>query len=113
MRRRVSGSVVILLVATVLFHGTVSVPQSSWRSMDVQVDEPGSIFTCVFSVPREASRVQAMLVTREQAERFRQGRSFRWVAGSGFERSGHFSHEIERAGPYVLLFDSRLEGRRA
>ncbi|MGH9630054.1 MAG: hypothetical protein ACRD7E_17190 [Bryobacteraceae bacterium] len=96
---------------TVLLEGVVSVPKSGWQGIAVDIERHGTIVECSFSVPQHASRVQASLVTRADAERFDRGRSYRPLYSRGFQKSGRFHYQVQDAGPYVLLLDNRIEGR--
>jgi hypothetical protein len=98
--------------STVLHEGTISVPHSHWRAVDVLVSQPGTVVKCSFEVPEGASKIQATLVTLSDAERFSMGRSFSPLASTGFDDEATLRYEAEAPGRYVLLLDNRIEGRR-
>jgi hypothetical protein len=103
---------ILLALATVLLEGSISVPHSHWRAIDVPVVQPGAEIRCSFEVAEQASMIQAMLVTLEDAERFSQGRSFDTLASTGFDRDATLHYRAEQPGKYVLVLDNRIEGRR-
>jgi hypothetical protein len=103
---------VLLAFVTVLLQGSLSVEHGHWRAVDVNVPEAGTEIRCTFSVPEGASRIQAALVTLRDAERFSQGKSMEALASTGFAHEGTLRYIPEQAGPYVLLLDNRIEGRR-
>ncbi len=96
----------------ILLDGVVTVPPSHWRAIDVPVPKAGSVIEASFTVPDEASGVEAILVTREGADRFNAGRSYQALARTGYEKSGKLRYEVEQAGDYILLMDNRIEGRK-
>ena len=57
------------------------------------------------------SRVQAIVLSREEAERFNRGKSIRPLLMSGFEKSDQFRVFVPDAGDYVLVLDNRIEAR--
>ena len=59
------------------------------------------------------SRVQLLLLSRQQSERFERGRSVTPEVTTGFENSGRVRLAIPAAGDYVLMIDNRIEGRAA
>lgn len=101
----------LLALATILLEGSVSVPHSHWRAIDVPIEEAGTEIRCAFEVPEGASSIQALLVTLHDAERFSQGRSFNTLASTGFNRDATLHYRAEEPGKYVLLLDNRIEGR--
>jgi hypothetical protein len=99
------------LLAVVL-EGDVVVPRSHWRAIDVRVAHPGTLVKTSFREPAGASRLQAYIVTRANADRFAEGAALRPLAMTSFEREGMFYFIADRAGDYILLLDNRMEGRR-
>jgi hypothetical protein len=99
-----------LAFLTLLANGLVSVPPSHWTAIDVNIPHDGTIVDCWFKVVN-GSRVQAILLDRQQAERFYRGRAIRPVHMTGFNDSGRFRLRLDDAGDYVLLIDNRIEGR--
>jgi hypothetical protein len=97
----------LLAVFMLLADGLVSIPPASWQAIRVDVPQHGTIVDCDFRV-LEGTKVQAMLVSRHDAERFHRGRSVRPLYNTGFEESGRFRYYISEAGEYVLLIDNRI-----
>jgi hypothetical protein len=58
------------------------------------------------------TRSEAILLTRRDAERFNQGRSYHPLASTGFQNTARLRYEIDEPGDYVLLLDNRLESGR-
>jgi len=103
----------LLAIATLLWEGTVSVPPSHWKLVDIPVDQPGVEIRCTFAVSEDSSSVHAQIVTARNAERFSHGQSFSAVASSGFEREGTLRYVAEEPARYFLLLDNPIEARRA
>ena len=104
---------IVLAFLAVLMDGVISVPPSRWSAIDVQVAEAGTLIDCTFSVRNDASRVQPILVTRADAQRFHEGRSYRPLVPSSYMRAGRLRYETRTAGSYVLLIDNQIENRKA
>src|SRR4051812_4848308 len=102
-----------LALLVILADGVISVPASHWSAVDVPVAKPDSIVDTTFSVPSGATGIEAILVTRKDAERFNSGRSYRPICRSGYQKEGRFRCEVVQAGDYILLLDNRLEGRKS
>jgi hypothetical protein len=103
----------VLALLAVLLDSVVPVQPSSWRAIEVRVDKPGTTVECSYSVDGDVARVEAILVTRHDAERFNQGRSYHPLASTGFQTAGKLRSEIDEPGDYILLLDNRLESGRA
>jgi hypothetical protein len=102
----------LLAIATLLWEGTVTVPPSHWKVIDIPVNEAGSEIRCRFEV-RRASNIQAQIVTARDAERFSRGQSFSSLAATGFDREGTLHYVVDEPGKYFLLLDNPIEARRA
>ena len=94
-----------------LTTGTLPVPPSAWRSVPLRIEAHGTTIDCGFEVARGTPRVQVMILRVADADRFRQGRSFRPLYATGLESSYRFRYVFREAGEYALVFDNRLEGR--
>lgn len=90
----------------------VEVPPSHWTAIRLKVDHNSTTLHSEFRV-RNGTRVQAMVLSRDEAERFNRGRTPRPLFSSGFSASGEFRVPIPDAGEYILLLDNRLEDRFA
>ena len=101
----------LLAIATILWEGTVSLPPSHWKVIDIPVDQPGVEIRCTFEVAEQASNIQAQLVTQRNAERFSHGQSFSALASTGFDREGTLRHVAEEPAKYFLLLDNPIEAR--
>jgi hypothetical protein len=102
-----------LALLTVLMDSWVTVPKSHWIAIEVKIRKPHTVVECSVDVENGSSTLDALLMSRGDAERFNRGRSFRPLVSSGFQSSSRFRQEIEEPGDYVLLLDNRLEGRSA
>jgi hypothetical protein len=103
--------VVLFSLLLFLTQTVVKVPPSHWVAVGLKAPQNGSTVHLSFDVESGGSRIQAMVLTRDEAERFHHGRSVRTLFTSGFEESGDYRVLIPDAGDYVLLLDNRLEGR--
>ena len=61
----------------VLLNSTINVPKSHWTAIDVKIQAPATVLDCDFSVRDGRGRVDAILMTRQDAERFNHGLSYR------------------------------------
>jgi hypothetical protein len=103
---------ILLALLAILTDGIVSVSPSRWTAIDVPVAQSGTIVEASFSVPQGATAVEAVLVTRKEADRFNAGRGYHPVCRSGYQTEGKLRCEVEQKGDYILLIDNRIEGRK-
>jgi hypothetical protein len=103
----------LALLLAVLFDRTFEVPASRWRILDLPVPTAEMLLEAEFQVKDKNSRVAAVLLTREDAIRFEQGRSMKPIASTGWEYDGRFRHVFRNPGNYAIVIDNRIEGRRA
>ncbi len=103
---------ILLALLAILTDGVVSVPASHWSAIDVPVTQSGTVIEASFSVPSGDTAVEAILVTRKDADRFNAGRSYQPLCRSGYQTEGKLRCEAEQKGDYVLLIDNRIEGRK-
>ena len=96
-----------------LTQAVVQVPPSHWTAIALKVPQHGSTVHLSFEVENSGPGIQAIVLSRSEAERFHRGRSIRPIFTSGFEKSGDHRVFIPDAGEYVLLLDNRLEGRNS
>jgi hypothetical protein len=101
----------LLFLLLFLTQTVVKVPPSHWTAIGLDIAENGSTVHFSFEVENGGSSVQAIVLSRAEAERFNRGRSIRPVFTSGFTKSGDHRVLVPDAGDYVLLLDNRLEGR--
>ncbi len=103
---------ILLALLAILTDGVVSVPASRWSAIEVPVNQSGTVIEASFSVPSGGTAVEAILVTRKEADRFNAARSYHALCRSGYQTEGKLRCEAEQKGDYVLLIDNRIEGRR-
>jgi len=102
-----------LALLIVLIDNVVSVPSSRWKAIEIKVQEAGTVIECSVAVQGSPSKINAILVTRMDADRFHAGRSYHPLYETGLQDSSHFRYEADQPGSYVLLLDNRLEARHA
>ena len=100
----------LLALLLLLTESVVKVPPSHWTAIALRVDQNSTTVHGWFDV-RNGVKVQAVVLSRAEAERFNRGRSIQALFSSGFETSTKFHVLIPEAGDYVLLLDNRLESR--
>jgi hypothetical protein len=100
----------IAALLVVLTSGLVSVPASHWQTIDLPIRESATTVDISFQV-RQGSRVQVLLLDREQARRFHRGRSVDPILTTGFQNAGRLRYLVAEKGDYVVLVDNRIEGR--
>ena len=104
---------ILMALLAILTNGVVSVPASRWSAIDVPVPHAGTVVEVTFSVPSGYTAVEAVLVTRKDADRFNGGRSYHPLCRSGYQTEGKLRCEAEQKADYVLLLDNRIEGRKS
>src|SRR5881628_3789373 len=101
----------VFALLAILMDSTVSVPKSHWLGVKTQVPLAGTTVDCTIQVEHDSAKVDAILMTREDAERFNRGRSYHPLYQTGFQNSARFRYTVEQPGEYILMLDNRLEGR--
>jgi hypothetical protein len=100
----------LFALLVVLTNSVVKVPASHWTAIELKVPHNSTTVGVSFKV-ENGSRIQAIVLSREEAERFQRGKSIRPLLMSGFEKSDQFRVFVPDAGEYVLVLDNRLEAR--
>ena len=100
----------LFALLVILTDSIVKVPASHWTAIELNVPQGRMTVNVNFNV-ENGSRVQAIVLDREEAERFNRGKSIRPLLMSGFEKSGQFRVFVPDAGHYVLVLDNRIEAR--
>ena len=101
----------LFALLAILLDSTVTVPKSHWTAIKTDVPLAGTTVDCSIQVENDESKVDVILVTRKDAERFHVGRSFHPLYQTGFQSSARFRFTVDQPGEYVLLLDNRLEAR--
>lgn len=101
----------LLAVLVLWTEALVTIPPSEWRAVPVEVSRNRSLVECTVAVHQPGSRIQAIFIDRQDAERFQRGRSVHPLAASAYLRQGRLRIPVPEAGDYVLILDNRLEGR--
>lgn len=103
----------MLLLSLFLFltQTVVKVQPSHWTAIELKIPRNGATVHLSFRVENSNARIQTLILTRSDAERFHQGRFTRPLFTSGFQSSGDYRVPGLDAGDYVLLLDNRLEAR--
>jgi hypothetical protein len=100
----------LLALLLLLTESVVKVPASHWTAIELKIEHNGTTVHAGFEV-RNGAKVQALVLSRDEAERLNRGRSVRSLFSSGFTTSDQFRVRVPDAGDYVLLLDNRLEER--
>src|SRR3954451_7081654 len=103
---------ILLALLAILTDGVVSVPPSHWSAVELPIYQTGTTVEASFSVPQGGTAVEAIIVTRKDADRFNSGRSYKPICRSGYLAEGKLRCEIDQKGDYILLLDNRIEGRK-
>ena len=102
---------ILLALLFALTETVINVPPSHWTAIEVKTALNSTTVHVSFEVRSGGSRIQAILLNREEAERLSRGKSIRPLFTSGFEDSDQFRVLVPDAGSYVLILDNRLESR--
>src|SRR5690606_4088810 len=70
----VLGGMMLVALLVILTESVIPVPASHWRAIELRVPENSSVVHVSYNVER-GSGVQAMVLTRADAERLHRGRS--------------------------------------
>ncbi|HYI95595.1 MAG TPA: hypothetical protein VEX68_18790 [Bryobacteraceae bacterium] len=100
-----------LAFLVVITESLITVPSAHWTAIALKTPLNSATVHGSFEVVSGGTQIQAMILSREEAERFNRGRSNRPLFTSGFEKSEQFRVLIPDAGDYVLILDNRLEAR--
>jgi hypothetical protein len=101
----------LALLLFLLTETRIKVPASHWTAVALEIPKNSTTLHLSYKVENGASGIQAIVLSRAEAERFNRGRSIRPIFMSGFGKSGQHRVLVPDAGNYVLLLDNRLEGR--
>jgi hypothetical protein len=99
-----------LALLLLLTETVVKVPASHWTAIRLDINQNSTTVYVDFEV-RNGSKIRAMVLSREEAERLNRGRSVRPLFSSGFVQSDQFRVLMRDTGDYVLLLDNRLNER--
>jgi hypothetical protein len=110
---------VLLLVAlcaqaadrVTLFEEMVKLPSSQWRALTVTLKQRPATVEVDYTVVRGNPGVRAILMSRIEVERFREGKSPRVLSTTSANRDGKLRYLVTRPGDYVVLLDNRQERR--
>ena len=101
----------VVAMLTTMVNGVVTTPKSHWKSVPLEAYQPNTSIDVSFEIPQHVSRIQVSVVTLADAQRFQQGRSYRPICMSAYERSARMRCTLADAGPYAVLIDNRLDTR--
>jgi hypothetical protein len=96
---------------TVVFDDNVIVGPARFRTLDLSLPEEPARVLCSFEVLAGGSGVRAVLLRKEDAERWLRGEAHHVEASTPFLRRGAFSHKPADPDHYLIVLDNRLEAR--
>lgn len=94
-----------------VFDDTVIVGPSRFRTLDLSLPEEPARVICSFEVINGGSGVRAVLLKKEDAERWLRGEAHQVETSTPFLRRGAFSHKPHDPDHYLVVLDNRLEAR--
>ena len=94
-----------------IYDDSVTVGPSRFRTLDLDLPEQPARVVCSFEVLNGGSSVRAVLLKREDAERWLRGEAHDVEASTPFARRGAFSHKPTDPDHYLIVLDNRLEAR--
>ena len=92
----------LLALLWLLTESVVKVPASHWTAIELKIEQNGATVHADFEV-RNGAKIQAMVLSRKEAERLNRGRSVHPLFSSGFTTGDQFRVLVPDAGDYVLL----------
>lgn len=94
-----------------LFDDNVIVGPARFRTLDLSLPEEPARVLCSFEVVAGGSGVRAVLLKKEDAERWLRGEAHQVEAATAFLRRGGFSHKPADPDHYLIVLDNRMEAR--
>lgn len=94
-----------------VYDDNVIVGPSRFRTLDLALPEEPARVVCSYEVITGGSGVRAVLLKKEDAERWLRGEAHQVEASTPFLRRGAFSHKPLEPDHYLVVLDNRLEAR--
>jgi len=89
-----------------LFDEVVRLPRSQWRAINVTLKQRPARVESRFQVVRGNAALRAVLMSRDDVERFRRGEEFRILAATDAGREGKLSYIVSRPDDYMVLLEN-------
>jgi hypothetical protein len=100
-----------LLYPAVLANDTYQIPPGEWRSLHFPVSQAPARVECHFAVGAQPGAARAVLLAREDLERFASHQPYGYLAATGEQSRGSFRFDVRQTGTYaVLLINSSASG---
>lgn len=94
-----------------VFDDNVIVGPSRFRTLDLSLPQEPARVVCSFEVLNGGSGVRAVLLKKEDAERWLRGEAHHVEVSTPFLRHGAFSHKPRDPDHYLIVLDNRIEAR--
>lgn len=98
---------------SVLANDTYQIPPGEWRSLNFPVTVAPSRVECRFEVQVQPGAARAVLLSREDLERFASHRPYGYLAASGKQSRGTFRYDVRQTGTFAVLLINSSAGRTA
>lgn len=102
-----------LLYPAVLANGIYQIPPGEWRSLHFPVAEAPLRLECRFEVRAQPGAARAVLLAREDLERFAGHQPYSYLTASGEQSRGAFYYDIRQTGTFAVLLINSSASRSA
>jgi hypothetical protein len=87
----------------VLADATYQVPSGEWRSLHFPVTAVPSRVACRFEVQSQPGAARAVLLSREDLERFASHQPYGYLTATGEQSRGAFQFDLRQTGTFAVL----------
>ncbi len=87
----------------VLADATYQVPSGEWRSLHFPVTSAPTRVACRFAVQSQPGAARAVLLSREDLERFASHQPYGYLAATGEQSRGAFEVDLRQTGTFAVL----------
>ena len=102
-----------LVFGAVLANDTYRIPSGEWRSLHFPVTSVPVRVECRFEVQAQPGAARAVLLAREDLERFASHQPYNYLTASGEQSRGAFQFDLRQAGTFAVLLINSSASRSA
>ena len=102
-----------LAYPAVLANDTYQIPPGEWRSLHFVVPRAPARVECRFQVLAQPGAARAVLLAREDLERFASHQAYGYLAASGEQSRGALQFDLRQTGTFAVLLINSSANRAA
>ena len=91
----------------------VTVAAGKARNLPIRIDETPMRIQAAFQVLDDGPKVRAMLLRKDEAEKFLTNQRYRAESSTSYEKDGFLGHWVTEPGEYELVIDNQMEPHAA